>query len=132
MAESQAPSVEPAAEAKADGEAVAPVPALKEMKSVVLMGFGGLKMLKVSQKPEAVAADGEVLIRVKAWWARLLFALIMKNRVCTRQHIETDFSSGVTISSIFQSWSFSMQGSALVKLEGNVCEVLSFEICCDL
>ncbi|XP_013084821.1 synaptic vesicle membrane protein VAT-1 homolog-like isoform X2 [Biomphalaria glabrata] len=55
-----------AAEAKpteAPAPAVVPV---KEMKSIVLTGFGGVKMMKVQQKPEPSAGDGEVLIRVKA------------------------------------------------------------------
>lgn len=45
----------------------APAAPVKEMRSVVLTGFGGVKMMKVQQKPEASAGDGEVLIRVKAW-----------------------------------------------------------------
>lgn len=45
----------------------APAPPAKEMKSIVLTGFGGVKMMKVQQKPEATAGDGEVLIHVKAW-----------------------------------------------------------------
>lgn len=65
MAETQAPTVEPAAEAKPDGEA--PAAPAKVMKSVVLTGFGGLKMLKVQQKPEVTAAEGELLVRVRAW-----------------------------------------------------------------
>ncbi|XP_059156063.1 synaptic vesicle membrane protein VAT-1 homolog-like isoform X2 [Physella acuta] len=44
----------------------APAAPVKEMRSVVLTGFGGVKMMKVQQKPEASAGDGEVLIRVKA------------------------------------------------------------------
>ncbi|XP_046328958.1 synaptic vesicle membrane protein VAT-1 homolog-like [Haliotis rufescens] len=64
MAETQAPTVEPAAEAKPDVEA--PAAPTKVMKSVVLTGFGGLKMLKVQQKPEVTAAGGELLVRVRA------------------------------------------------------------------
>lgn len=39
----------------------------KEMRAVVLTGFGGLKSVKVLKKPEPSVAEGEVLIRVRAW-----------------------------------------------------------------
>lgn len=39
----------------------------KEMRAIVLTGFGGLKGVKVLQKPEPSVQPGEVLIRVKAW-----------------------------------------------------------------
>ncbi|CAG9762063.1 unnamed protein product [Ceutorhynchus assimilis] len=38
----------------------------KEMRAVVLTGFGGLKSVKILKKPEPTVNDGEVLIRVKA------------------------------------------------------------------
>lgn len=38
----------------------------KEMRAVVLTGFGGLKTVKVLKKPEPTLAEGEVLIRVKS------------------------------------------------------------------
>lgn len=38
----------------------------KEMKAVVLTGFGGLKSVKLLKKPEPTLGEGEVLIRVKA------------------------------------------------------------------
>ncbi|ESO87914.1 hypothetical protein LOTGIDRAFT_219806 [Lottia gigantea] len=41
-------------------------PPVKEMKSIVLSGFGGIKMLKVQPNPEPTVNEGEVLIRVKA------------------------------------------------------------------
>lgn len=40
----------------------------KEMRSIVLTGFGGYKGVKILKKPEPTAAAGEVLIRVRAWW----------------------------------------------------------------
>lgn len=44
-------------------------PAVKEMRAVVLTGFGGLKTVKVMKKPEPAApVEGEVLIKVKAWY----------------------------------------------------------------
>lgn len=43
------------------------VPPPKEMRAVVLTGFGGLKSVKIMKKPEPTLAEGEVLIRVKAW-----------------------------------------------------------------
>lgn len=39
----------------------------KEMRAVVLTGFGGYKGLKILKKPEPTPQAGEVLIRVKAW-----------------------------------------------------------------
>lgn len=39
----------------------------KEMRSIVLTGFGGYKGVKILKKPEPTAAAGEVLIRVRAW-----------------------------------------------------------------
>lgn len=39
----------------------------KEMRAVVLTGFGGLKSVKIQKKPEPTVGEGEVLIRVKAW-----------------------------------------------------------------
>lgn len=38
----------------------------KEMRAVVLTGFGGLKSVKILKKPEPTLNEGEVLIRVKA------------------------------------------------------------------
>lgn len=46
------------------GEAEAP----KEMRAVILNGFGGLKSVKIVRRPEPALADGEVLIRVQLWW----------------------------------------------------------------
>lgn len=39
----------------------------KEMRAIVLTGFGGLKGVKVLKKPEPSVQAGEVLIRVKSW-----------------------------------------------------------------
>lgn len=41
-------------------------PPPKEMRAVVLTGFGGLKTVKILKKPEPTVGEGEVLIRVKA------------------------------------------------------------------
>ncbi|CAG5118696.1 unnamed protein product, partial [Candidula unifasciata] len=60
-----APEAETKAEA-APAPAAAPAPPVKEVKSIVLTGFGGVKMMKVQQRPEPTAGDEEVLIRVKA------------------------------------------------------------------
>ncbi|KAL0187905.1 hypothetical protein M9458_015004, partial [Cirrhinus mrigala] len=46
-----------------------PVPAVvdsKEMRAVMLTGFGGLNKLKVTKKPMPDPQEGEVKIRVKA------------------------------------------------------------------
>lgn len=39
----------------------------KEMRAVILSGFGGLNKLRVSRKPMPEPQEGEVKIRVKAW-----------------------------------------------------------------
>lgn len=39
----------------------------KEMRVVVLTGFGGLNKLRVTKKPMPDPLEGEVKIRVKAW-----------------------------------------------------------------
>lgn len=39
----------------------------KEMRSVVLTSFGGLKSVKILKKPEPTVGADDVLIRVKAW-----------------------------------------------------------------
>lgn len=57
-------------QAKAEGNGKAAVveePPKAEMKAVVLTGFGGLKSVKILKKPEPSLAEGEVVIRVKAW-----------------------------------------------------------------
>lgn len=51
-------------EQKESPEAAAPAP--REVKCVVLTGFGGPKMVRCQKKPEPSAKEGEVLIRVKA------------------------------------------------------------------
>lgn len=39
----------------------------KEMRAVILAGFGGLNKLRVTKKTMPELQDGEVKIRVKAW-----------------------------------------------------------------
>lgn len=60
------PPKEMAEETKPTEES-ASVPPPKQMRSIVLTGFGGVKMLKCQQKAEPTANEGDVLIRVKAW-----------------------------------------------------------------
>uniref|UniRef100_L7M5D0 Putative synaptic vesicle membrane protein vat-1 n=1 Tax=Rhipicephalus pulchellus TaxID=72859 RepID=L7M5D0_RHIPC len=52
--------------AAAPAEEAAAAPPAKEMRAIVLTGFGGLKTVKVLKKPEPAVAEGELLIRVKA------------------------------------------------------------------
>lgn len=61
--EEQKPAAAAAAPAE---EAAAAAPPAKEMRAIVLTGFGGLKTVKVLKKSEPTAAEGELLIRVKA------------------------------------------------------------------
>lgn len=44
-----------------------PTPEPKDMRAIVLNGFGGLKSVKILKKPEPTLGEGEILIRVKAW-----------------------------------------------------------------
>ena len=44
------------------------VPPPAEMRTITLTGYGGVRMVKVLPKPEVKPKEGEVLIRVKAWW----------------------------------------------------------------
>ena len=48
-------------------EAAAPAPPVKEMKAIVLNGFGGIKQAQMKKVPEVKPKEGEVLIRVKTW-----------------------------------------------------------------
>ncbi|GAB6033041.1 hypothetical protein CHUAL_012227 [Chamberlinius hualienensis] len=53
-------------EAKTETTAAAAAPApVKEMRAIVLTGFGGFKSVKVMKKSEPTPGEGEVLIRVK-------------------------------------------------------------------
>jgi hypothetical protein len=58
------PAAEASGETKTDTNQLPPP---KEMRSIVLQGYGGLKMVKVVKKPEVKPGEGEVLVRVKAW-----------------------------------------------------------------
>lgn len=57
---------------KATEEKEKETPPPKEMRAVVLTGFGGLKTVKILKKPEPTVGEGEVLIRVKAWWVHFI------------------------------------------------------------
>lgn len=50
-----------------ESENVASAGDAKEMRVVVLTGFGGLNKLRVTKKPMPDPQEGEVKIRVKAW-----------------------------------------------------------------
>lgn len=60
-APAEAKPVQEAGQDSKTGEAEA----TKEMRAVVLNGFGGLKSVKIVRRPEPALADGEVLIRVQ-------------------------------------------------------------------
>ena len=59
------------------------VPPLKEMKAVTLTAHGGLKGLRVQNRTESVISEGEVLIRVKAWYVKFL-SLAVSGYFCVR------------------------------------------------
>ena len=64
--ETNGDSAETAAATNGDSKPEADPP--KEMRAIVLTGFGGLKGVKILKKPEpAPPLADEVLIRVKAW-----------------------------------------------------------------
>lgn len=68
--EKPAAETAPAAEqpkAEGNGKAAVAEDPPKEMKAVVLTGFGGLKSVKILKKPEPTLGEGDVVIRVKAW-----------------------------------------------------------------
>ena len=50
-----------------NGEPEQTAPLVKEMRSITLTGYGGIKMVKCANIPEVAPKEGEVLIRVKAW-----------------------------------------------------------------
>lgn len=56
-------------------------PPVKEMKAVVLSSFGGLKAVKIQNKPEPTVAEGEVLIRVKACGLNFLDVMLRQGAV---------------------------------------------------
>lgn len=67
--EATAPAAGEQPKTEGNGKAAPAVeePPKAEMKAVVLTGFGGLKSVKILKKPEPTLAEGEVIIRVKAW-----------------------------------------------------------------
>lgn len=52
---------------KAESTEKTPEEPAKEMRSVVLTSFGGLKSVKILKKPEPTLGPDDVIIRVKAW-----------------------------------------------------------------
>lgn len=52
---------------KTESTEKAPEEPPKEMRSVVLTSFGGLKSVKILKKPEPTLGADDVLIRVRAW-----------------------------------------------------------------
>ncbi|XP_050421793.1 synaptic vesicle membrane protein VAT-1 homolog-like [Adelges cooleyi] len=64
--EKQAEATPEQTKAEGNGKAAATEEPPKEMKAVVLTGFGGLKSVKILKKPEPTLGEGEVIIRVKA------------------------------------------------------------------
>jgi NADPH:quinone reductase-like Zn-dependent oxidoreductase len=56
------------------------VPA-KEMRAVVLTCFGGLKAIKIQNRPEPTPSEGEVLIRVKACGLNFLDVMLRQGTI---------------------------------------------------
>lgn len=79
----------PAEQSKAEGNgkaAAAEEPPKAEMKAVVLTGFGGLKSVKILKKPEPTMGEGEVVIRVKAWWVITVYCRNSINIIVLQSH----------------------------------------------
>jgi len=53
----------------------------KEMKAVVLTCFGGLKAIKIQNRPEPTPSEGEVLIRVKACGLNFLDVMLRQGTI---------------------------------------------------
>ncbi|KAM7283130.1 synaptic vesicle membrane protein VAT-1 homolog-like isoform X1 [Ixodes scapularis] len=70
-----------AAAAPAAAEEAAAAPPVKEMRAVVLTGFGGLKTVKILKKPEPAAAEGELLVRVKACGLNFLDLMVRQGAI---------------------------------------------------
>ena len=60
------PPPPPSGENEAEAAKPEPEP-VPEMRCINLTGFGGIRNVKVTSKPQVTANEGEVLIRVKAW-----------------------------------------------------------------
>ena len=56
-----------AAAAAPAAEPEVPAEPVKEMRTITLTGYGGLKNVKCLNKPEVSPKEGEVLVRVRAW-----------------------------------------------------------------
>lgn len=52
---------------KAESTEKTPEEPPKEMRSVVLTSFGGLKSVKILKKPEPTLGPDDIIIRVRAW-----------------------------------------------------------------
>ncbi|XP_023223330.1 synaptic vesicle membrane protein VAT-1 homolog-like isoform X3 [Centruroides sculpturatus] len=76
-------------------------PPPKEMKAVVLTGFGGLKSVKVMKKPEPTAKEGEVLIRVKS--GGLNFLDVMVRQGVLDNPVKTPFIMGFECAGVIES-----------------------------
>lgn len=57
-------------------ESAVNAPDSKEMRAVLLSGFGGLNKLKVTKKAMPEPQEGEVKIRVKAWYSMFNHLLV--------------------------------------------------------
>lgn len=77
--EEQAKTAAAAAAAAPAEEATAPP--VKEMRAVVLTGFGGLKTVKILKKPEPTVGEGELLIRVKACGLNFLDLMVRQGAI---------------------------------------------------
>lgn len=65
----------------AAAEEAAAAPPVKEMRAVVLTGFGGLKTVKILKKPEPAPGEGELLVKVKACGLNFLDLMVRQGAI---------------------------------------------------
>ncbi|XP_068203950.1 synaptic vesicle membrane protein VAT-1 homolog-like [Palaemon carinicauda] len=73
----------------------------KEMRAVILNGFGGLKSVKIVKRPEPVLADGEVLVRVQL--CGVSFQDVMVRQGVTESPPKTPFILGFECAGIIEA-----------------------------
>ncbi|WP_235243547.1 alcohol dehydrogenase catalytic domain-containing protein, partial [Escherichia coli] len=73
----------------------------KEMRAVVLNGFGGLKCVKTVKRPQPSLADGEVLIRVQL--CGVSFQDVMVRQGFTESHPKIPFILGFECAGVVEA-----------------------------
>lgn len=61
---------------------------VKMMKSLQLTGYGGIKMVKLHNIPQVTPKEGEILVRVKAWYVIIIYYNI---GICVGESLHDSF-----------------------------------------